>query len=98
MPDIQILQKPVEQLNTIDQTFDLVYLDPPFGLQRDFTMQEENGEEKGFSDHWDSFDDYIDWYCSGISDKDGSVQEGTISEEIKEDLKKLGWSVGETCK
>lgn len=29
--------------------------------------------------------DYIDWYCSG--------GEGTVTEEIREDLKKLGWIV-----
>ena len=67
MTEIQILQKPVEELNTIDQTFDLVYMDPPFGLQRDFTMQEEDGQEKGFSDNWASFDDYIDWYAEVIN-------------------------------
>ena len=46
--------------------------------------------------------DYIDWYCSGIGgglgngDDDGTkgyVPEGYISDEIKEDLKKLGWIV-----
>ena len=31
--------------------------------------------------------DYIDWYCSG--------NEGNISEEIRSDLSKLGWKVGE---
>jgi len=67
MPEIKILQKPVEELNTIDQTFDLIYMDPPFGLQRDFTMQEEDGQEKGFSDNWSSFDDYIDWYAEVIN-------------------------------
>jgi 16S rRNA G966 N2-methylase RsmD len=45
MSQINILKKPVEELNTIDQTFDLVYMDPPFGLQRDFKMQEEDGQE-----------------------------------------------------
>ena len=46
--------------------------------------------------------DYLDWYCSGIEDfssedadpKFGSgryVPEGVITEEIREDLKKLGW-------
>ena len=40
--------------------------------------------------------DYIDWYCSGISDpegyvKHGVVSEGTVTQEIKEDLQKLGW-------
>jgi len=67
MSEIKILQKPVEELNTVDQTFDLVYMDPPFGLQRDFTMQEEDGQEKGFSDNWTSFDDYIDWYAEVIN-------------------------------
>ena len=51
---ITILQQSAEEMNKIDQTFDLVYYDPPFGLQRDFSMLEEDGEEKSFSDHWKS--------------------------------------------
>jgi len=38
--------------------------------------------------------DYIDWYCSGMGEKtegDMSVSEGIITDEIKEDLLKLGW-------
>jgi hypothetical protein len=42
--------------------------------------------------------DYIDWYCSGIQgepDEDwvdlGHVPEGNITDEIREDLYKLGW-------
>ena len=51
--------------------------------------------------------DYIDWYCSGIggvnaeydaketadewSRRTGYVPEGKITEEIREDLKRLGW-------
>lgn len=44
--------------------------------------------------------DYIDWYCSGIGsglgngDEDGTmgyVSEGTVTEEIEQDLKSLGW-------
>jgi len=44
--------------------------------------------------------DYIDWYCSGMGeglgngDLDGTkqyVSEGYITDEIKEDLNKLGW-------
>ena len=42
-------------------------MDPPFGLQRDFTMQEEDGQQKGFSDKWESFDDYTDWYANVIN-------------------------------
>ena len=45
--------------------------------------------------------DYISWYCSGISggwnDDDegtkGYVAESVVTDEIKEDLKKLGWVV-----
>ena len=64
---ITILQQSAEEMNTIDQTIDLVYMDPPFGLQRDFSMLEEDGQEKSFSDHWDSFDDYIEWYANIIT-------------------------------
>ena len=41
--------------------------------------------------------DYIDWYCSGIRDSDdntkGYVSESVVTEEIKNDLKTLGWVV-----
>lgn len=42
--------------------------------------------------------DYLDWYCSGIINDDGSsnggyVNEGFVTEEITEDLKKIGWFV-----
>lgn len=48
--------------------------------------------------------DYIDWYCSGIrgshdlgggstGDHPNWVSEGNITEEIRSDLKKLGWLV-----
>ena len=46
--------------------------------------------------------DYIDWYCSGIGgglgngDEDGSkgyVGEGCITDEIRNDLRRLGWAV-----
>jgi hypothetical protein len=44
--------------------------------------------------------DYIDWYCSGIGGgltmEDGKprgyVPEGVVTEEIREDLRKLGWT------
>jgi hypothetical protein len=39
--------------------------------------------------------DYIDWYCSGIRDHDapdnGYAPEGRITDEIREDFKRLGW-------
>jgi hypothetical protein len=48
--------------------------------------------------------DYIDWYCSGIGNSkdgfglshasgEGYVPEGQVTDEIKEDLFKLGWIV-----
>jgi hypothetical protein len=41
--------------------------------------------------------DYIDWYCSGIrdidSDPNGYVSESVVTDEIREDLKRLGWIV-----
>ena len=39
--------------------------------------------------------DYIDWYCSGIRDRDspdnGFVSESVVTEEIREDFFRLGW-------
>lgn len=64
---IKILQQSAEKMTEIDQSFDLIYMDPPFGLQRDFKMLEQDGEEKGFSDNWESFDDYILWYADIIN-------------------------------
>lgn len=48
--------------------------------------------------------DYIDWYCSGINNDDcqdelfrnvveGYVSESIVTEEVKNDLLKLGWRV-----
>jgi hypothetical protein len=46
--------------------------------------------------------DYIDWYCSGIGsglgngDEDGTkgyVGESVVTDEIRADLKQLGWIV-----
>jgi len=46
--------------------------------------------------------DYIDWYSSGITDAytdgpgpiaQGYVSEGTVTDEIRQDLEKLGWIV-----
>lgn len=43
--------------------------------------------------------DYMDWYCSGIMsdpvdyEKTGYVAEGVVTDEILEDLNRLGWRV-----
>lgn len=47
--------------------------------------------------------DYADWYCSGVPldwnlpAKDGHAPEGTIVEEVKSDLERLGWEVISGC-
>jgi len=38
-------------------------------------------------------EDYMDWYCSGISDKNDYVSEGFVTDEIREDLLQLGWTI-----
>ena len=40
--------------------------------------------------------DYLDWYCSGIKGTDLNseyVGESYVTDEIREDLKRLGWGV-----
>jgi len=44
--------------------------------------------------------DYIDWYCSGIQNDEevktsNYVPEGVVTDEIREDLKRLGWAAVE---
>jgi hypothetical protein len=43
--------------------------------------------------------DYMNWYCSGIHSPDvdpgGYVPESVVTEEIREDLKKIGWILSE---
>ena len=36
---------------------------------------------------------YIDWYCSGMADREGYLPESVVSDEIREDLLKLGWII-----
>ncbi len=36
---------------------------------------------------------YLDYYCSGMFDKEGYVSEGTVTSEIMSDLNNLGWEV-----
>jgi hypothetical protein len=41
----------------------------------------------------DCGEDYIDYYCSGMSNLDGFVSEGFATDEIRLDLAKIGWIV-----
>lgn len=38
-------------------------------------------------------EDYIDWYCSGMHDESGYVPEAYITDEIQDDVNKLGWKI-----
>ena len=38
-------------------------------------------------------EDYLDWYCSGMANKEGYVPESFVTDEIRLDLIKLGWVV-----
>jgi hypothetical protein len=38
-------------------------------------------------------DDYMDYYCSGVSTRDGFVSESVVTDEIREDLSSLGWII-----
>jgi hypothetical protein len=39
----------------------------------------------------DSAEDYMDWYCSGMSEKEGYAREGTVTDEISHDFARIGW-------
>ena len=57
--------------------YDLIYIDPPFGLQRQLHMTEADGTRKSFDDSWSNYDEYIEWLTGvidglyGLLKKDG---------------------------
>ena len=60
-----------------EESYDLIYIDPPFGLQREFHMTESDGTKKSWEDSWSSYEDYIQWLAKvinglyGLLNKDG---------------------------
>jgi hypothetical protein len=38
-------------------------------------------------------EDYLEYYCSGMANKEGYVPESVVTDEIRLDLMKLGWIV-----
>jgi len=64
--DYYVLNRDANDIDKINVGVDLIYLDPPFGLNQTFSMTEEDGTKKEFEDHWSSTDDYINWYASII--------------------------------
>jgi hypothetical protein len=45
------------------------------------------------SDLRDCDEDYMHWYCSGMNERIGYVPESVVTDEIRLDLMKLGWTV-----
>ena len=75
---IRLDKSSVEELiQNSDGGYDLIYIDPPFGLQREFHMTESDGTKKSFQDSWEDYDSYIDWLAKvlnglyGLLNKDG---------------------------
>lgn len=77
MPQYYALERDASDMCNLKVAPKLIYIDPPFGLNRNFTMEEETGTEKGFSDNWNSQEDFLTWYsdiiekCFKVLDKDG---------------------------
>lgn len=38
-------------------------------------------------------EEYLDWYCSGMSKDQKCMREGCVSDEIRKDLLALGWTI-----
>ena len=64
---IKLRKERVENLDNYDEKYDLIYIDPPFGLDREFFMFEEN-KKVSFDDKWESTDAYIEWYATVVQD------------------------------
>lgn len=64
--DYYVLKRDATDLQNLKVSPDLIYIDPPFGLNKMFSMTENDGEIKEFSDHWKSENEYIEWYAGII--------------------------------
>ena len=42
---------------------------------------------------WSQKEDYIDYYCSGMADREGYLSESVVSDEVRQDLLKIGWTI-----
>ena len=59
-----------------EESYDLIYIDPPFGLQREFHMTESDGTKKSWQDSWSSYEDYIEWLAKVINGLYGLLKKG----------------------
>ena len=53
-------------MNELNVDVDCIYIDPPFGLQKEHFMKESDGSNKSFLDEWESQNSFIEWYANII--------------------------------
>ena len=76
--DYYVLKRDATSMNKLSVDVDCIYIDPPFGLQKEFSMKESDGSSKTFLDEWENNDEFLEWYAGIIHDCFGK-------------LKKNGW-------
>ena len=64
--DYYVLKRDAKSMDKLSVDVDCIYIDPPVGLQKDFSMKESDGSDKSFSDNWETFDEFIEWYAGII--------------------------------
>jgi DNA modification methylase len=75
--DFYLLERDATTMDKLSVGVDCIYIDPPFGLQKQFSMEEVDGSVKSFSDEWNSNEDFLEWYadiihkCYNNLNKDG---------------------------
>tara|TARA_Y100000310_G_scaffold11992_1_gene12480 strand:- start:2749 stop:3723 length:975 start_codon:yes stop_codon:yes gene_type:complete len=61
-----VLKRDAISIDKLNINVDCIYIDPPFGLQKEFSMRQLCGSDISFSDKWASFDVFIEWYADII--------------------------------
>lgn len=75
MHDFYLLERNATTLSHLTVPVDVIYLDPPFNLNRRFHME----HTLGFDDYWESEEAYITWYaniitaCYHVLQKNGTI-------------------------
>ena len=64
--DYYVLKRDAKSIDNLSVNVDCIYIDPPFGLQKDFSMKESDGSDISFSDKWENRDEFIEWYADII--------------------------------
>lgn len=64
--DYYVLERDATSMDKLSVDVDCIYIDPPFGLQKEFSMKEVDGSSKSFSDEWVNNVEFIEWYADII--------------------------------